>query len=98
MVSAAGNAPACSCSRSKRLTFRLRTEKRSPKRTEFGVRASGRVLTPAVNQIHLEMEMDGHEGSAPSIPVWKTGVCLSTSMPEEKLKWKPENPVSAPAL
>ena len=28
-------------------------------------------------------EMDGHEGSAPSIPVWKTGVCLSTLMPEE---------------
>ena len=26
-------------------------------------------------------EMDGHEGSAPSIPVWKTGVCLSTPMP-----------------
>jgi hypothetical protein len=28
-------------------------------------------------------EMDGHGGSAPSIPVWKTGVCLSTLMPEE---------------
>ena len=26
-------------------------------------------------------EMDGHEGSAPSTPVWKTGVCLSTPMP-----------------
>ena len=25
--------------------------------------------------------MDGHEGSAPSTPVWKTGVCLSTLMP-----------------
>ena len=25
--------------------------------------------------------MDGHEGSAPSTPVWKTGVCLSTPMP-----------------
>jgi len=30
--------------------------------------------------------MDGHEGSAPSIPVWKTGVYLSTLMPE---KWNP---------
>ncbi len=27
--------------------------------------------------------MDGHEGSAPSTPVWKTGVCLSTLMPEK---------------
>jgi hypothetical protein len=27
--------------------------------------------------------MDGHEGSAPSIPVWKTGVYLSTLMPGE---------------
>lgn len=27
-------------------------------------------------------EMDGHEGSAPSTPVWKTGVCLSTPMPD----------------
>src|ERR1035441_231491 len=30
MVRAAGNAPACSCSRSKRLTFRLRSEEDSP--------------------------------------------------------------------
>ena len=28
-------------------------------------------------------QMDGHEGSAPSIPVWKTGVYLSTPMLEE---------------
>ena len=28
-------------------------------------------------------QMDGHEGSAPSIPVWKTGVCLSTPIPGE---------------
>jgi hypothetical protein len=27
--------------------------------------------------------MDGHVGSAPTIPVWKTGVCLSTLMPGE---------------
>ena len=24
--------------------------------------------------------MDGHEGGAPSTPVWKTGVCLSTPL------------------
>ena len=29
------------------------------------------------------LKMDGHVGSAPTIPVWKTGVCLSTLMPEE---------------
>ena len=29
------------------------------------------------------LEMDGHVGSAPTIPVWKTGVYLSTPMPEE---------------
>ncbi len=52
MVRAAGSAPAYSCSRRKRLTFRLRS-------------------------------VDGHEGSAPSIPVWKTGVYLSTLMPVE---------------
>ena len=28
-------------------------------------------------------KMDGHVGSAPTIPVWKTGVCLSTLMPDE---------------
>ncbi len=26
-------------------------------------------------------KMVGHQGSAPCIPVWKTGVCLSTPMP-----------------
>jgi hypothetical protein len=28
-------------------------------------------------------KMVGHEGSAPCIPVWKTGVYLSTPMPDE---------------
>ena len=50
MDRAAGNAPAWSCSRSKRLTFRLHSE------------------------------MVEHQGSAPCIPVWKTGVYLSTPM------------------
>jgi hypothetical protein len=31
-------------------------------------------------------EMVEHQGIAPCIPVWKTGVCLSTPMPE---KWNP---------
>ena len=41
MVRAAGNAPACSCSRSRRLTFRLRPGK-VPKRTEPSTRPGGR--------------------------------------------------------
>jgi hypothetical protein len=28
-------------------------------------------------------EMVEHQGIAPCIPVWKTGVCLSTLMPDE---------------
>src|SRR2546430_11839249 len=37
-------------------------------------------------QARFTWEMDGHEGSAPSTPVWKTGVCLSTPIPG---KWNP---------
>ena len=33
--------------------------------------------------LFANQEMDGHVGSAPTIPVWKTDVCLSTLMPEE---------------
>jgi hypothetical protein len=39
--------------------------------------------------------MDGHEGSAPSTPVWKTGVCLSTPMPDEMESRTGIAPVSA---
>jgi hypothetical protein len=36
--------------------------------------------------------MVGHQGIAPSIPVWKTGVFLATLMPGQKIK-EPENTV-----
>ncbi|TAK90846.1 MAG: hypothetical protein EPO07_20150 [Verrucomicrobia bacterium] len=41
---------------------------------------TGRAATGASHTVALQ-EMDGHEGGAPSIPVWKTSVCLSTPMP-----------------
>ena len=77
---------------------------KNPKRTESGFRHGGRAHPPSTvrglcRQTRFTLEMlDGHESNALSIPVWKIGVCLSTPMPEEKLKWKPENPVSAPVL
>ena len=37
-------------------------------------------LTP----VFASREMDEHQGSAPCIPVWKTGVYLSTPMLEER--------------
>ena len=33
--------------------------------------------------VFASREMDEHQGSAPCIPVWKTGVYLSTPMPDE---------------
>ena len=42
-------------------------------------------------------EMVEHQGIAPCIPVWKTGVCLSTPMPGKKIK-EPENTVLVPVL
>jgi hypothetical protein len=42
-------------------------------------------------------EMVGHQGIAPCIPVWKTGVFLSTPMPGKKIK-EPENTVLVPVL
>src|ERR1041384_5973460 len=60
--------------------------KRNPTRTESDVRPGGRAQAPSTvhgldRQTRFTWEMDGHEGSAPSTPVWKTGVCLSTPMP-----------------
>ena len=40
-------------------------------------------------------EMVGHQGIAPCIPVWKTGVFLSTPMPEEMESRTGIAPVSA---
>jgi hypothetical protein len=64
---------------------------KNPKRTESGFRHGGRAQAPSTvralcRQTRFTWEMvDGHEGSAPSIPVWKTDVCLSTPMPEDKI-------------
>ena len=57
--------------------------KRKPKRTESGVRPLLRPCGGLYRRTRFTWEMDGHEGSAPSTPVWKTGVCLSTPMPGE---------------
>ena len=62
--------------------------KKIPKRTESNVRPGGRAQAPSTVRglcrgNRFTWEMDGHEGSAPSTSVWKTGVCLSTPMPEE---------------
>jgi len=40
-------------------------------------------------------EMVEHQGIAPCIPVWKTGVCLSTLMPDEMESRTGIAPVSA---
>jgi len=39
--------------------------------------------SPGRHRDFASREVDGHEGSAPSTPVWKTGVCLSTPMLNE---------------
>jgi hypothetical protein len=88
MVKAAGNAPAYSCSRSKRLTFRLRSEKKLPSALNpvsghyFDRASGGRVLTPAGGPGSTG-EMVEHQGIAPCNPAWKAGVYLSTPMLEE---------------
>ena len=61
---------------------------KNPKRTESGVRPGGRAQAPSTvrglcRRNRFDWEMVGHQGIAPCIPVWKTGVCLSTLMPEE---------------
>jgi hypothetical protein len=66
----------------------------NPKRTESGDRLGGRAQAPSTvrglcQRTRFTWEMDGHEGSAPSTPIWKTGVCLSTPMPEEKMACQP---------
>jgi hypothetical protein len=43
------------------------------------------VKISAGSTVRAPAKMDGHVGSAPTIPVWKTGVYLSTLMPGEKL-------------
>ena len=65
----------------------VRVAKKNPKRTESGTRlvAVRQHLRPcgvSAGKPDSLGKMDGHEGSAPSTPVWKTDVCLSTPMPE----------------
>ena len=57
--------------------------------SKFATRAStkaelnrrGEVCEASLTPGFRVAEMDEHEGSAPSTPVWKTGVYLSTPMP-----------------
>ena len=79
MVRATGNAPAWSCSRSKRLTFRLRSEK-TPQRTELDIRPLLRPCEVSAGRPGSTGEMVEHQGIAPCIPAWKAGACLSTPM------------------
>ena len=89
MVRTAGNAPAFSCSRSKRLTFRLRSEELpSALNPISGHLAVGHHLRPCEVSAGRPRSTGGngsrkmveHESNALSIPVWKTGVYLSTLM------------------
>ena len=65
----------------------VRVAKKNPERTESGTRLGGPAPAPSAVRVSAGEsdslgKMDGYEGSAPSIPVWKTGVCLSTPIPE----------------
>jgi len=58
----------------------IRVAKRFPKRTESGTRPLLRPCEASVGTPDSLGKMDEHQGSAPCIPVWKTGVYLSTPM------------------
>ena len=61
----------------------VRVAKKNPKRTESGTRPLLRPCGVSAGGPDSLGKVDGHEGSAPSTPVWKTDVYLSTPMPEE---------------
>src|SRR5262252_9073912 len=84
MVRAAGNAPASSCSRSKRLTFRLRSEKLPSALNAISGHYFDRARSLPADRAQLG-EMVEHQGIAPCIPAWKAGVYLSTLMLERKI-------------
>ena len=72
------------------------SRKEIPERTEPGTQPGGRAQAPSTvrglcRQARFTWEMDGHESIAPSTPVWKTGVCLSTPMPGESLNSVPHS-------
>jgi hypothetical protein len=54
-----------------------------PKRTELGVRPLLRPCEASVGTPGSLGKLVEHQGSAPCIPVWKTGVYLSTPMLEK---------------
>ena len=84
MVRAAGNAPACSCSRSRRLTFRLRSEELPSALNSVASHYSDRARSLSADRVQLG-EMVEHHGIAPCIPAWKAGVYLSTPMLESDI-------------
>src|SRR5215467_11946724 len=79
MVRAAGDASACSCSRSKRLTFRLCSEELPSALNSVSGHYFDRARSLPTNRVQLG-EMVEHQGIAPCIPAWKAGVYLSTPM------------------
>ena len=56
---------------------------KNPKRTESGFRPLLRPCGVSAGRLDSLGKVDGHEDTASSTPVWKTGVCLSTPMPDE---------------
>src|ERR1035437_765738 len=79
MVRAMGAAPTCSCSRSRRLTVRLRSEELPSALNPASGHYFDRARSLPAHQVQLG-EMVEYQGIAPCIPVWKTGVYLSTPM------------------
>ena len=92
MVRTAGNAPAYSCSRSRRLTFRLRSDKLPSALNLMSGHYFDRARSLPVDRVQLG-EMVEHLGIAPSIPAWKAGVYLSTPMLG---KWSPVRELHPP--
>jgi hypothetical protein len=61
----------------------VRAAKNNPKRTESSTRQLLRPCEVSAGGPDSLVKVDGHESNALSISVWKTGVYLSTPMPEE---------------
>jgi hypothetical protein len=93
MVRTGGNARAYSCSRSKCLTFRLRSEELPSALNSVCGHYFDRARSLPADRVQLG-EMVEHESNALSIPVWKTGVYLSTPMLE--INWSPVRELHLP--
>ena len=110
MVRAAGNAPACSCSRSKRLTFRLRSDKlpsalNSVSGHYFNRASGGRVLTPAGRPTSTEENGlpgrslgEGWSSIRVLRPVFLLGrqACISQHLCSENRNWSPVRELHSP--